>query len=393
VVDEAPNLDPRTLRRLFPGLRLAGAVRLAFDFRKLVIAAVGLGLLQLGWLIVDRLSPGSVAVVPAVFAAAETPAQDGPVTWSWDQFVRLNGRLSEPLRALVSPLAAFLDPRSSWRTMLRALVSLVWLIVVWGILGGAIVRIAIIQVAQMRQTGVADALRFSLRSAGPLILAPSCPLLALVFCAAIVAAFGLLYRVPLVGPALSGVLFILPLAAGLVMTLLVAGLIVGWPLMQAAVAAGAEDALDALSRTFSYLNQRIISFAAAGVLVWFLGLIGLFLVDLLVGGVIRLTRWSLGLAAPAAYMAALFDGSDASAGAVAAVCHAFWLGLVRLVAHGWIYSFYWTAAALVYLWLRHEVDGTPWEETEPPGAAARAAAASTDAAHANQSVTVPPAAG
>ena len=40
--------------------------------------------------------------------------------------------------------------------------------------------------------------------------------------------------------------------------------------------------------------------------------------------------------------------------------------MVNLVAHGWAYSFFWTAAALIYLWLRHDVDGTPWEEIDPP---------------------------
>ena len=50
---------------------------------------------------------------------------------------------------------------------------------------------------------------------------------------------------------------------GLVMTLLVAGLVAGWPLLHAAMAGGAEDALDALSRTFGYLNQRLGPFIAA----------------------------------------------------------------------------------------------------------------------------------
>jgi hypothetical protein len=366
VADEAPNLDRRTLRRLFPGLRLVGAIRLAFDLRKLVIAALGLALLQLGWSILDRLSPESAAVTPDVVGTVGVAGiERGVETWSWEGLAGLHRRLSEPVRALTSLLLAFLEPGSGWRTMLHALLSVMWLIVIWGICGGAIARIAIVQVAKMRQTGIGEALRFALRSAVPLILAPCCPLLGLLFCAAIGAAFGLLYRLPAVGPALTAVLLILPLAAGLVMTLLVAGLIVGWPLMQAAVAAGAEDALDAMSRTFGYLNQRIGSFAALLALAWLEGLIGLLLVDLLAAGVIRLTQWSLGLTAPDAEMAALFAGS----GAVAAGIHAFWLGVVRLLVQGWIYSFFWTVASLLYLWLRHDVDGTAWDEIERPTAA------------------------
>ena len=62
--DESGYLDRRFLRRVFPGLRLVGAIRMAFDLRKLIIAALGLALLQLGWSILDRLFPGSAAVTP-----------------------------------------------------------------------------------------------------------------------------------------------------------------------------------------------------------------------------------------------------------------------------------------------------------------------------------------
>ena len=251
--------------------------------------------------------------------------------------------------------------------MLHAILGLIWLFVVWGICGGAICRIAIVRVAAMRQTGVREALRFSLRSAGSLILAPFFPLLGLAFCATVLAGFGLLYRLPVVGSALAGVLFVIPLVLGLVMTLLAAALAVGWPLLQAAVAAGAEDALDAVSRTFGYLNQRIGSFVMLAGFAWLEGMLGVFLMDLLTGGVIRLTQWGLGLTGPATTIAAIFGGAGGAQPAVATAAHAFWLGVVRLVAHGWVYSFFWTAASLLYLWLRHDVDGTPWEEIDPPG--------------------------
>ena len=144
--------------------------------------------------------------------------------------------------------------------MLHALLSLIWLFVVWGICGGAIARIAIVQVAAMRQTTVIEALRFARRNAGPLILAPLCPLLGVAF----LRRDRCLVRTALPaarGRARSGRhRSVVPLAAGLVMTLLLAGLLGGWPLLQAATAGGAEDALDALSRIFGYLNQRLGSY-------------------------------------------------------------------------------------------------------------------------------------
>jgi hypothetical protein len=149
-----------------------------------------------------------------------------------------------------------------------------------------------------------------------------------------------------------------------------AGLAAGWPLLPAAVAAGAEDALDALSRSFGYLNQRIGSFLALVGFAWLEGMIGVILMDLLAAGVLRLTDWGLGLTAPANEMGAIFDGAGGFDSPVSAAAHSFWLGVVNLVAHAWPYSFFWTAAALIYIWLRHEVDGTPWEVLEPPGAPA-----------------------
>jgi len=367
VADEACNLDRRSLARLFPGLRLVGALRLAFDPRKLVIAALGMALLQLGWSLIDMLFSASTAVTPDVHTAAGPVSVASGVVWTWETLAMLHSRLSEPVRLLATPLFAMLGLRSSWGTMVHALLSLLWLMIIWGICGCAIARIAIVQVAKLRQTGAGEALRFSLRSWSHLIVPSLVPLLGVAISAAFTAAFGLLYRLPVAGPALAGAILVIPLAAGLMMILLVAGLVAGWPLMHAAVAAGAEDALDALSRTFGYVNQRIGPFLALLVFIWLEGLIGIQLVDLLAGGVIGLTQWGLGLTAPPGALADLFGGVGGPAGPMAAATHAFWLGAVRLLAHGWIYSFYWTAAALLYLWLRHDVDGTPWSEIEPPG--------------------------
>jgi hypothetical protein len=132
------------------------------------------------------------------------------------------------------------------------------------------------------------------------------------------------------------------------------------------MAAGADDALDALSRTFSYLNQRLALFVAGLALAWLAGIVGLVVVDLLAEGVIDLTHWSLSLTAPGTVMADLFTEGGARAGPVAASTHGFWLGVVRLLASGWTFSFFWTAAAGLYLWLRHEVDGTPWTLVDLP---------------------------
>jgi hypothetical protein len=360
--------DRRFLTLVFPGLRLVGAIRQAFDLRKVIIAALGLAILQPGWSLVDLLVPSAADTTPDVIVAS-VPALSlsEPGLWSRDTLVDLHARLSEPFRLMASPLFALVDPAGGWRRTLHAALSVLWLIIVWSICGGAISRIAIVQVAALRQTPVVEALRFALTNAGSLMMAPLCPLLGVALCAGIGALFGLLYRVPWLGPALAGIGLIVPLAGGFVMTLLVAAMLGGWPLLQAATAGGAEDALDALSRIFGYINQRLGSYVALVALAWLAGMLGLALVDFFTAGVIRLTQWSLGLTAPFALTSAFFGSPPTSPPGIAGATHAFWLGLVRLLAHGWIYSFYWTVAANLYLWLRHDVDGTPWTEIEPAG--------------------------
>jgi hypothetical protein len=365
--------DRRSLLRILPGLRIVGAIRMAFDLRKLVIAALGLALLHLGWSVLDRLFPASAAVTPDLSAVVGPIGYDsGGDSWATAGLRHAHERLSGPFKDLFSPLMAFFDPRGNWAAMLHAILGLAWLLLIWGICGGAICRIAIVRVARMQQTGIGQALGFSVQKAFPLILAPFIALGCLAFCGAVLAGFGLLYRLPFVGSALAGILLVIPLAVGLIMTMLAAALAAGWPLVHAAIAAGAEDALDALSRSFGYMNQRIGSFLAFACFAWLEGLIGISLMDLLAAGVLRLTEWGLGLTAPATQIAAIFDRAGGLDSPISGAAHSFWLGVVSLVAHAWAYSFFWTAAAHIYLWLRHDVDGTPWEVLEPPGVAASA---------------------
>jgi hypothetical protein len=371
VADEVSSSDRRSLTRLFPVLRLMGTLRQAFDLRKLIIAALGLAILQPGFLLLDRLLPPVGAAAAGL--SAGSPAATGFVDPRFVSAEIVSGlctRLLEPYRLLATNLLVVIDPASGWGPMVHALLRVIWLIVVWAICGGAICRIAIVQVAAMRQLSIVDALRFAASRSRSLVAAPLCPLLGIGFCGAIAAAFGLVYRLPVVGPAIAGIGLVVPLTMGLVMTMLVAGLLGGWPLLQAAVAAGAEDALDALSRIFGYLNQRLGSYLFVVALTCIGGMLGLALVDLLTSSVIRLTQWSVGLTAPRALTDGLFRPTGDTTGGMAGATHAFWLGLVNLLAHAWVYSFYWTAAANLYLWLRHDTDGTPWTVSDPAVAVA-----------------------
>lgn len=346
-------------------LRLVAAIRLAFDPRKLAIAAIGLLFLRVGWSTLDILLPASPGVTADILGPA-TP--DTSPVGGWDRIGELaisrSLRLSEPFRLLIGPLWTLFNPASDWGAMLHALLALIWALVVWGICGGAIARLALLQEAEMRQPGIVEAVLFALRSAWDLIVTPLCPLMTIGFCSLVGVAFGLLYRVPY-GDVVAGVGLIIPMVLALVMLLLAAGCVAGWPLFHAALAAGADGVLDALSRTFSYLNQRLGLYVAGVAMAWLAGLVGLIGMELLADGVVHLTRWSVSLSGGRALPEAVFQHGHPGAGMLGTAAHGFWLGLVRLAVHGWAYSFFWTAGAFLYLWLRYEVDGTPRSEIDP----------------------------
>ncbi len=165
--------------------------------------------------------------------------------------------VSEPFRTVVGPFVAMFTRGVDARSWVCAVGMGVWALVVWGIFGGAIARLAVVQMTVGGGVGVGGALRFALGRSLALIGAPLTPFLAVGLIAAGCAGFGLLYWIPGgIGATIAGLLGFVPLLAGLIMGLILIGLALGWPLMHATIAAEGEDVADALSRSYSYVNQR-----------------------------------------------------------------------------------------------------------------------------------------
>ena len=393
---------PKTLheipyRRLFPWVRLFRGIGVANDPKKLMLAALGLVLLHVGWAGLDWLFPASSRVTPAVLPSGRWPAlarwadevgvADRGVDPEW-LARRLGGaawRLTEPARYLVGPFLDIFRVEGDGPTFPHALLAGVWGVVVWGLIGGAIARIAMVQAARSERVEMATALRFAGRKWLPLIVAPLCPLVAVAVFAASCAAFGLLYRLPIaLGPIVAGLFAFLPLLAGLVMALILILLAVGWPLMHATVAAEAEDGFDAVSRSFAYVHHRPGHYAAYVALAWAVGTIGLAFVEVFAGLVLHLSQWAVSFGAPRGLLSGLIRyDMPSTVVPLARDFHAFWLSVVRLLVHGWVYSYFWASAAIIYLLLRHDVDGTPWQNValagrEAPAPAAPAPSPSTE---------------
>lgn len=378
----APSLHEIPYLRLFPWLRLFRCPGSAADPKRLMLAALGLLLLDAGWLALDRSFARSSDPVPDVVEAWQPMS-----TRDWGYAF---SQVAEPAWFIPSPFFGAFDPRADARTFAHAALSGLWAVVVWGLIGGAIARIAVVGLTKGERIGLIESLRFAWGKARPLVGTPLIPLLGVAFVGVLVAAFGLLYRIPgQAGAVVAGVLAFLPLLGGLLLTLIVVGLAAGWPLMQASVAAEAEDGFDAMSRTYAYVHQRPWQYAFYLAVAGLAGAAGYLFVNLFAHLVINLTAWALTLGGPAATVNTLygtvqdewvshFSGPAAArffgwpgmispapkAGVdlptAVKVAHGFWLAAVVLLVRAWVYSYFWTTATAIYLLLRRDVDGTPW---------------------------------
>jgi len=198
------------------------------------------------------------------------------------------------------------------------------------------------------------------------------------------------------------------LIGGLFMMILSLGLIFGWPLMWATISTEGSDAFDALSRSYSYTYQRPLHYLCYAAVATLLGVLSWILVAAIASAVAYLSLWGLSWAAggerveqiaaelprevktfewsPRQIVAApiVVDGGLAPAAPDAVVAIdastatdearlnrlgrygvwliGVWLGMVKLVALGFAYSYFWTASTAIYLLLRRATDHTEMDE-------------------------------
>ena len=265
--------------------------------------------------------------------------------------------VSSAVAGLIAPFVTLFRPdQSAWIRLEAALASL-WALLVWGLFGGAIARVAVVRIASGGRVGLVSALRFSLARLGSLVAAPVAAIFVAMLIGLAGAAVGLLDRLPgTIGTSAATLLAIIPLVVGLLDAVILLGLALAWPLMIATVVAEGEDFFDAISRSYSYVNQRTARYAGYLALATIIGTIGLAAVGLFVVAALGLADWSVGLGAPRGGGFRFLDPTSADRAGLPIVAH-FWTGVVEMLAAGWVYSYLWTAVAIVYLLLRFDVDG------------------------------------
>jgi hypothetical protein len=344
----------------------------------------------------------------------------------------------------LTPVVFLLKPgRTGAYNSLYLLTVIVWTLAVWALFGGAITRMASVQVARNEKISMRESLRFVWARYVSFLAAPLFPLVFVAFMVFLLSIYGVVFMIPWVGDiVVAGVGWPLVLLAGLVMAVVLIGL-VGWPMMYATISAEGSDSFDAISRSYSYVYQSpwsyawysLVSIAYGAVVVFFVGFVGSMIVYLGKWGVAQTPFIEKADREPSFLFAyaptsfgwrtLLLDGARVGgqpvvehgvineqayrryigvdpeyqnkdemtfANRVGAFMVSIWLYLFFLMILGFGYSYFWSASTIIYLLMRRKVDDTDMDEiyleeddTEEPYAAATGAAP--------LSPTTPPAAG
>ncbi|MCK5113849.1 MAG: hypothetical protein KAR11_03720 [Phycisphaerae bacterium] len=135
-------------------------------------------------------------------------------------------------------------------------IFLVWMMILWAFLGGAVYRICALHFAREEKISAVAALKFSGQKFLSFFCAPLIPIALIVVLGLILSLGGLIASIPAVGSLLLGIFFGLAIIIGVGIAFMTIGLVAGAPLMYPTIAVEGSDSFDAISRSFSYIFAR-----------------------------------------------------------------------------------------------------------------------------------------
>jgi hypothetical protein len=350
--------------------------------------------------------------------------------------------LIEPLVKLLLPVTKLVSPGISPLTRMYLFLVLLWSLAVWGFFGGIITRLAAIQLANKGPVTFRQTIRFVANRYLNFLLAPIVPLLIVAAVIVGLILYGLVALVPVVGDLLLfGLGLPLIILAGAIMAVFLIGL-VGYPLMYPtlSVEGDSSDTFDALSRSINYVYQAPWQYLWYWFVAILYGAAVTFFVLFFASLMVYVGKWAVGIPASSMYSERkpdyLFVHTPESFGwkelllrdspyevrhvpevsprgrkvdvyvpvnpeadaanrkeywwynTLGARMVGLWLGLLFLMMLGFSYSFFWTAATVIYFLLRKKIDEADMDEVfveeeepeappAPPKPAAPAPAAPT----------------
>lgn len=364
---------------LCPWLNIFRAFRPAIGLRSLLLSAVAVFLTIVGWSLLIPFFSGNAELVEQVQQIAPGQVAPGQVAsgehcpWlsiiaivpdkpGWPSDLKMNP-ISHVWKQLSLPFQNMFDEGVTLTGTVYWLLCGLWALAVWALFGGAITRNAAVQLAAEERISWGSMISHTQSHWRAYFAAPLFPLLGVVLATLPIIVLGLLLKT---GPSLwiAALLWPLALVGGAVMAVLLLGLLFGWPLMWTTISTEGTDSFDALSRSYAYVFQRPLHYLFYVVVAGVFGLLGWLLVSNFAAAVIQLTYWAASWGSGRETIEAVMQGGESlgAVGGAGAVLIRFWVGCVKLLAVGFLYSYFWNASTAIYLLLRRDVDATEMDE-------------------------------
>jgi hypothetical protein len=146
-----------------------------------------------------------------------------------------------------------------WMRLLYVVTLLIFggvFLVVTALAGGVICRLTALEYAGLERPPLAEVFGFARRKLWTLVTAPLTPFVILLVGGLGVAIISMAGAIPYVGEILAGILFVISLAAGFVLMLVLLGILAGYNLIYPTVCTEGSDTFDAMSRAFAYVYAR-----------------------------------------------------------------------------------------------------------------------------------------
>jgi len=351
-------VDGSSFKRTYPALRLLEIANLALSPLSVLIAALAMFVFSLASGLVDltirseglvivKTNPAEVAATAADVASVIQRRSTVMVDLS-SEFERIaEPELIRPWSSLIGPAFTIVSHPPGLNSWLNTLLKFAMALSLWSLVGVVLCRRAAFLFAGEDNATIVRAVKYSLRRWPATVGAPIIPAVATLLIGILLVCLGFVGRIPGLGGAWLAAISPGVAVLGLVMAFLFFVTILSWPLMVAAISVDDCDSFGGLSRAYSNLTGRpwhALFFAVIAILV---GRLVMLVVNLF------------------AVTAIWFAESSISFGA-GAVQTTTWLHsplteIVQLIVSGIGVSFFWSAATIIYLLLRHEVDMAPFD--------------------------------
>jgi len=363
---------------IFPWLIIGKSFRLSLGLRLLVFGAAALLFTLSGWWTIASVFSHEKTLNDSwrhafgdepVWTVIDRSVPDRPFSGGrfGDDSGLNNPDRSGPLLAAWTTLSrqvlrVFAQGPLSLGDLIAGILSCVWSLAVWAFFGAAIGRVAAVELATGERVGWAAAFRWGRRKWLSYLSAPAVPMVGVALAALPVVVLGLLMRSNFFA-ALAGLFWPLSLLVAFVMTLLLVGVLLGWPLMWATISVEGTDSFDALSRTYAYVFQKPLRYLFYVVVAVIVGWLGWIVVENFAAAVIYLADWASAWGAGQERIGKLAQGSgDSSLAHAGGGLIAFWNGCVKLLALGYVFSYFGVASTAIYYQLRRDVDARETDE-------------------------------